>query len=85
MFGIQYYFQQMSFNYFSKLVAITFTNSYLCSISYAVVGIVCSGTTKREASGSVQDLVNGTYLDCATKNCAYGSYNDYQVNLITKI
>ena len=52
---------------------------YIFSISYAVVAIVCAGTTKREATGSVADLHNGTYLDCANKNCTYGSYNDYQV------
>ena len=51
----------------------------ITSISYAIVAIICAGTTKREATGNVADLQNGTYLDCVHNNCTYGSYNDYQV------
>ncbi len=32
------------------------------------------------ATGSIDDLHNGTYLDCVSKNCTYGIYYDYQVN-----
>ncbi|XP_046634344.1 bumetanide-sensitive sodium-(potassium)-chloride cotransporter-like isoform X2 [Daphnia pulicaria] len=49
------------------------------SISYAIVAIVCAATTVRQATGSIADFRNGTYLDCVSKNCTYGSYNDYQL------
>lgn len=49
------------------------------SISYAIVAIVCAATTKRQATGSVEDFHNGTFLNCGPTNCTYGSYNDYQL------
>ena len=33
-----------------------------------------------KATGSIDDLRNGTYLDCVSNNCTYGIYYDYQVN-----
>ena len=50
------------------------------SLSYAVVAIICAGTTLRQATGSVEDYRNGIFLDCTNRNCSYGSYNDYQVS-----
>jgi hypothetical protein len=46
------------------------------------VAIVCAATTERQATGSIADFHNGTHLDCVSKNCTYGSYNDYQVRII---
>lgn len=53
----------------------------ITSISYAVVAIICGATMKRAATGSVEDLHNGTFLDCVRHNCTYGIYYDYQVKL----
>ncbi|XP_046634296.1 bumetanide-sensitive sodium-(potassium)-chloride cotransporter-like [Daphnia pulicaria] len=50
----------------------------ITSVSYAIVAIICGATMKRAATGSIDDLRNGTYLDCVSNNCTYGIYYDYQ-------
>lgn len=35
----------------------------------------------KKATGNIDDLHNGTYLDCASKNCTFGIYYDYQVKI----
>ncbi|EFX79453.1 hypothetical protein DAPPUDRAFT_319556 [Daphnia pulex] len=51
----------------------------ICSISYAGVAIICAATVTRAATGFVEDLQNGTNLNCNdTIECNYGLYNDYQ-------
>ena len=50
----------------------------ITSISYAVIAIICAGTTQRVATG----CVGGINSTCVPKNETYGSYYDYQVNFI---
>lgn len=49
---------------------------------YALVAIICGATMKREATGSIDDLHNGTSFDCHIYNCTYGIYYDYQVSYL---
>ncbi|KAK4024067.1 hypothetical protein OUZ56_009457 [Daphnia magna] len=50
----------------------------ICSISYAGVAIICAATVTRAATGIVEDLNNGTNLNCTINECNYGLYYDYQ-------
>ncbi|KAI9556388.1 hypothetical protein GHT06_018962 [Daphnia sinensis] len=50
----------------------------ICSLSYAGVAIICAATVARAATGIVEDLNNGTNLNCTINDCNYGLYNDYQ-------
>ncbi|XP_059352273.1 bumetanide-sensitive sodium-(potassium)-chloride cotransporter-like isoform X2 [Daphnia carinata] len=50
----------------------------ICSISYAGVAIICAATVVRAATGNVEDLHNGTNLNCTINECNYGLYYDYQ-------
>ncbi|XP_032780017.2 bumetanide-sensitive sodium-(potassium)-chloride cotransporter isoform X2 [Daphnia magna] len=50
----------------------------ICSISYAGVAIICAATVARAATGIVEDLNNGTNLNCTINECNYGLYYDYQ-------
>lgn len=52
----------------------------ITSISYAVIAIICAGTTQRSASGCLSTEKNST---CVPKNETYGSYYDEQVNTYT--
>ena len=54
----------------------------ITSFWYALIAVICAGTTKRQATGSIDDLLNGTSLNCTINKCTYGSQNDYQVNSI---
>ncbi|EFX62925.1 hypothetical protein DAPPUDRAFT_67555, partial [Daphnia pulex] len=51
-----------------------------CSMSYAGIAIICAATVSRAATGIVEDLQNGTNLNCNdTHPCIYGLSYDYQV------
>lgn len=54
----------------------------ITSLWYSIIAIICAGTTKRQATGSIDDLLNGTSLNCTIHKCTYGSQNDYQVNIL---
>ena len=40
---------------------------------------------KRATTGSVDDLHNGTWLNCDSNNCTYGIYYDYQVFILPTV
>nr|CAH0110870.1 unnamed protein product [Daphnia galeata] len=51
----------------------------ICSMSYVGIAIICAATVTRAATGIVEELHNGTNLNCNdTNGCNYGLYNDYQ-------
>ncbi|XP_057374572.1 LOW QUALITY PROTEIN: bumetanide-sensitive sodium-(potassium)-chloride cotransporter-like [Daphnia carinata] len=56
----------------------TILSIIICSISYAIVAIICAATVARRATGIVEDLHNGTNLNCTINECNYGLYHDYQ-------
>ncbi|VVC37173.1 SLC12A transporter, C-terminal,Amino acid permease/ SLC12A domain [Cinara cedri] len=45
-------------------------------ISYIALIIVPGAVQLREASGDLNDYLNGTYLNCSIKNCTKGLYSD---------
>ncbi|XP_046400578.1 bumetanide-sensitive sodium-(potassium)-chloride cotransporter [Ischnura elegans] len=58
----------------------TLLSLLISMISYAVFVLLAGGGALRDASGSVEDLVNGTMSSCvAAHNCTYGLQNNYSV------
>ncbi|XP_071450086.1 bumetanide-sensitive sodium-(potassium)-chloride cotransporter [Hetaerina americana] len=58
----------------------TLLSLLISMVSYAVFVLLAGGAALRDASGSVEDLVNGTITSCvASHNCTYGLQNNYSV------
>ena len=49
--------------------------------SYVVFVFFAGAASLRDASGSLQDLANGT-LSLCTPDCQYGTFNNYQVKTV---
>ncbi|XP_059486359.1 bumetanide-sensitive sodium-(potassium)-chloride cotransporter [Neocloeon triangulifer] len=47
--------------------------------SYGLFVILAGGGALRDASGMVEELANGTYVNCTARHCEYGLQNSYSV------
>ncbi|VDP11701.1 unnamed protein product [Soboliphyme baturini] len=53
---------------------------FCTTTTYAICVLITGSTCIRDASGSIEDLYNGTLTDCAMhQNCSYGLLNFFQV------
>lgn len=59
----------------------TFLSILTTSVSYALIVIWLGFTVVRDATGSVDDYLNGTFQNCSMITCKYGLMNDYQVSI----
>lgn len=44
------------------------------------MALIAGFTVARDATGNVEDLINGTFRDCMPGNCTYGLQNNFQVS-----
>ncbi|XP_030752173.1 bumetanide-sensitive sodium-(potassium)-chloride cotransporter [Sitophilus oryzae] len=56
----------------------------ITTMSYILMAVFAGCTVMRDASGKVDDYLNGTLSDCAP-NCTYGLQNNFQVIQLTAI
>ncbi|CAH0552698.1 unnamed protein product [Brassicogethes aeneus] len=57
----------------------TLLSVLITTLSYILMAIVAGFCVLRDASGKVEDYVNGTFPDCTRENCTYGLHNSFQV------
>ena len=56
----------------------------ITSLTYVGFAFVCGATVLRQATGSVEDYLNGTFTNCSAEiPCEWGSQNSFQVKLLT--
>ena len=49
------------------------------------MAFIAGATMEREASGNITELINGTFTDCADRQCHWGLLNSFQVcNIFVK-
>lgn len=46
------------------------------------MAVITGGTVARDATGNVEDFLNGTFRNCTPGECMYGLQNSFQVSLI---
>ena len=52
----------------------------ITSLTYVGFAIICGATVMRQATGSIEDLYNGTaYTNCTSGDCEWGLQNSFQV------
>lgn len=51
----------------------------LSMISYAIFVVIAGAVSVRDATGIAADVVNGTFLNCASGNCTWGLMNSYSM------
>lgn len=49
------------------------------------MAFIAGATVVRDASGDVSEYLNGTFMDCANRQCQYGLQNSFQVCYASKI
>ena len=52
---------------------------FITSLTYVGFGIICGATVLRAATGSIDDLYNGTIANCTDGSCDWGLQNSFQV------
>lgn len=52
----------------------------LTTISYLLMAVIAGFTMARDATGNVEDYLNGTFLNCSVGECKYGLQNSFQVS-----
>lgn len=53
----------------------------LTTLSYLLMAFIAGFTVSRDATGNVEDFLNGTFKNCTPGECAYGLQNSFQVSI----
>lgn len=57
----------------------TLLSILLTTASYLAMAVMSGAVMERDASGNVTELYNGTFTDCAYRECKWGLHNSFQV------
>uniref|UniRef100_A0A1B6I7U9 SLC12A transporter C-terminal domain-containing protein n=2 Tax=Homalodisca liturata TaxID=320908 RepID=A0A1B6I7U9_9HEMI len=57
----------------------TILSIIITSVSYVTMAFVAGSCVLRDASGDVNEYLNGTFTDCSQRTCDYGLQNNFQV------
>lgn len=60
----------------------TLLSIVITSVTYMLMAFVAGFTVRRDATGNVEDYINGTIPICAPGECKYGLHNSFQVTEI---
>ncbi|CAH1407510.1 unnamed protein product [Nezara viridula] len=52
---------------------------FITSFSYLLMGVFTGSMVLRDATGNINDFINGTFTNCSYGRCAYGLQNSFQV------
>lgn len=52
---------------------------FITTSSYMLMALIVGFTVLRDATGNVDDYLNGTFTNCTVGSCLYGSHNSFQV------
>lgn len=54
---------------------------FITTLSYVIIAIVVGATVARDATGNIEDVINGTLMtvNCTLGSCHFGSHNSFQV------
>lgn len=58
----------------------TLLSIFITTLSYMGMAVIAGSIVVRDATGSIEDYENGTFTDCAGKNCRYGLHNGFSVS-----
>lgn len=58
----------------------TLLSIFITTLSYMGMAVIAGSIVVRDATGNVEDLYNGTFTDCAGKNCRFGLHNGFSVS-----
>lgn len=57
----------------------TLLSILLTTVSYLGMAVMSGAVMERDASGNATELYNGTFTDCAYRECKWGLHNSFQV------
>nr|CAD7597749.1 unnamed protein product [Timema genevievae] len=57
----------------------TLISILITTLSYILMAVLCGATMYRDASGSVEELLDGSFTNCTGRRCLWGLQNDFQV------
>nr|CAD7400091.1 unnamed protein product [Timema poppensis] len=56
----------------------TLLSILITTLSYILMAVLCGATVHRDASGVVEELLDGSFTNCTDRRCLWGLQNDFQ-------
>nr|CAD7257680.1 unnamed protein product [Timema shepardi] len=56
----------------------TLLSILITTLSYILMAVLCGATMHRDASGVVEELLDGSFTNCTDRRCLWGLQNDFQ-------
>nr|CAD7394128.1 unnamed protein product [Timema cristinae] len=56
----------------------TLISILITTLSYILMAVLCGATVHRDASGFVEELLDGSFTNCTGRRCLWGLQNDFQ-------